>query len=331
MLRFLSRRLVATCFLVVGVFLMTFALARLLPGDPARLIAGARASPEAVAAVRERLGIDAPVAQQFVTYLGNMLEGDFGRSIITRRPISEDMLTYFPATLELVTFAALVSLLGGVLLGTIAAVYSARPPDMAARGVAVVGLSGLALIFQLVFFATFGLAPFGGRLATGVAPPAYVTGLISFDSLMSGRLDLFAPALHHMILPVAVLSIAPMAVIIRVVRTSMIEVLSQDYIRTARAKGISPWRLYTRHALGNSMLPIVTVFGLNLGLLISGTVFVELIYDWPGLGRYTANAIAGSDYNAIMAITLVISLAYTLINFLVDLSYSYLDPRVRLR
>ncbi|MCR9122749.1 MAG: ABC transporter permease [Phyllobacteriaceae bacterium] len=335
MAQFIVRRLIATLILIAGVIVMTFALARLLPGDPARLIAGARAGPDAVAAIRDRLGLDEPVHRQFLTYVSNVLEGDFGQSIITRRPIAEDILTFFPATLELVLLAGLVSVVLGVALGTVAAVYSARSADVAVRGAAVFGLSvpdfWLALIFQLVFFATFGLLPFGGRLGTGVVPPEFVTGFMTIDSLIAGRLDLFADALRHMIMPVAVLAIPSMAIIIRVVRVSMLEVLSQDFIRTARAKGISPFQVYARHALGNAMLPIITVFGLNLGLLISGAVFIELIFDWPGLGRYTANAISASDYNAIMAITLVVALAYTLINFLVDLSYAVLDPRVSLK
>ncbi|SLN69714.1 Dipeptide transport system permease protein DppB [Roseovarius albus] len=334
MLRFILRRAVATTFLLIGVILMTFALARLLPGDPARLIAGARANAEAVAAVRERLGLDDPITTQFVTYVGNVLEGDFGRSVITRRPISEDILTFFPATLELVIVAAFISLVLGVFLGALAAVRSGKPTDIGVRGVAVTGLSvpdfWLALVFQLVFFATLGLLPFGGRLGTGVAPPEFVTGFMTIDSLIAGRFDLLIDALKHMILPVTVLAIPSMAITIRVVRTSMLEVLNQDFIRTARSKGISPARVYRHHALRNALLPIVTIFGLNTGLLISGAVFIELIYDWPGLGRYTANAISASDYNAIMAITLVVAIAYTLINFLVDLSYSFIDPRVNL-
>lgn len=334
MLRFILRRLLATTLLIIGVILMTFALARLLPGDPARLIAGARADASAVQAVRDRLGLDDPIGTQFVTYIGNVLQGDFGTSIVTRRAISQDILTFFPATLELVLAAAAISLVMGVTLGVIASVFASRPPDVAVRGVAVFGLSvpdfWLALVFQLIFFATLGWLPFGSRLGTGVTPPDFVTGFMTVDALLAGRMDLFKDAATHMILPVLVLSIPSMSIIVRVVRTSMLEVLNQDYIRTARAKGISRLRLYTRHALSNSLLPIVTVFGLNLGLLISGAVFIELIYDWPGLGRYTANAISGSDYNAIMAITLVISVAYTLINFAVDLSYSFLDPRVKL-
>ncbi len=313
---------------------MTFALARLLPGNPARLIAGARADADAVAAVRERLGLDDPIAAQFATYVGNVLQGDFGHSIVTRRPISQDILTFFPATLELVIVAALLSLVLGTLFGVLAAVSSGKPADAGVRGLAVMGLSvpdfWLALVFQLIFFAMLGLLPFGGRLGTGVTAPEFVTGFMTIDSLRAGRLDLLGDALNHMILPVIVLAIPSMAITIRVVRTSMLEVLNQDFIRTARSKGIAPTRVYRHHALRNALLPIVTIFGLNTGLLISGAVFIELIYDWPGLGRYTANAISASDYNAIMAITLVVSIAYTLINFLVDLSYSLLDPRVSL-
>lgn len=334
MIRFILRRAVSTSFLIIGVILMTFALARLLPGDPARLIAGARANADAVAAVRDRLGLDDPIVTQFITYIGNVLEGDFGRSIITRRPISVDIQTYFPATLELVIVAALISVVLGTLFGVLAAVRFGKPADVGVRGVAVMGLSvpdfWLALVFQLIFFATLGLLPFGGRLGTGVTPPDFVTGFMTVDSLLAGRLDLFTDALNHMILPVIVLAIPSMAITIRVVRTSMLEVLNQDFIRTARSKGINPLRVYLHHALRNALLPIVTIFGLNTGLLISGAVFIELIYDWPGLGRYTANAISASDYNAIMAITLVVSIAYTVINFLVDLSYSLLDPRVSL-
>jgi ABC-type dipeptide/oligopeptide/nickel transport system permease component len=331
--RFIIRRLISTCLLLVGVILMTFALARLLPGDAARLIAGARASPEAVAAVREKMGLDAPVSTQFIHYVGQVLQGDFGRSIVSRRPISQDILTYVPATLELVFFAAIVSLIGGITLGTIAAAYSKSAPDVAVRGVAVMGLPDfwLALVIQMIFFAGLGLLPFGGRLDLGVTPPSYVTGFLTIDSILAGRTDLLGQTLMHLILPGWVLSIPSMAITIRVVRTTMLDVLTQDFIRTARAKGIAPWRVYACHALGNAMLPVITIFGLNLGLMISGAVFIELIFDWPGLGRYTANAIGGSDYNAIMAITLVVALSYTMINFLVDLSYAFFDPRVNLR
>ncbi|MEO5756756.1 MAG: ABC transporter permease [Mesorhizobium sp.] len=332
---FILRRLVSTLFLLAGVLVMTFALARILPGDPARLIAGARAGPEAVADVRAQLGLDLPLVQQFVHYVSGILHGDFGRSIITRRPISQDILTFFPATCELVILASFISLIGGVALGTAAAVNSSGKTDAAVRVISVFGLSvpdfWMALIAQLLFFSVLGVLPFGGRLATGIAMPPYVTGFLSVDSLLAGRLDLFADALRHMILPIIVLAIPSMAVIIRVVRTTMLDVLSADYIRTARAKGIAPLKVYLRHALANSLLPIVTVFGLNMGLLISGAVLVELIFNLPGLGRYTADAISGSDYNAIMAITLVVSAAYIVINLAVDLSYVFLDPRVELK
>ena len=333
--RFVLRRLISTVLLMLGVVLMTFALARLLPGDPARLIAGARASPEAVDALRVQLGLDAPITTQFARYIGQVMQGDFGRSIVTRRPISEDIATYVPATLELVTFAAILSLIVGLSLGVIAAARSHGITDAAVRGVAVTGLSvpdfWMALILQLIFFASLGLLPYGGRLDVGMTAPDPFTGFLTLDALLAGNGAMLWQSLRHLVLPAIVLAIPSTAIIIRVTRTAMLEVLGQDYIRTARTKGIAPWKVYAKHALGNALLPIVTIFGLNLGLMISGAVFVELIYDWPGLGRYTANAIAGSDYNAIMAITLVVSVAYTVINFLVDLSYAFLDPRVKLQ
>ena len=333
--RFVLRRLISTVLLMLGVLLMTFALARLLPGDPARLIAGARASPEAVDALRRQLGLDAPITTQFARYIGQVMQGDFGRSIVTRRPISDDIASYVPATLELVAFAATLSVIVGLSLGVIAAARSRSATDAVVRGVAVTGLSvpdfWMALILQLIFFASLGLLPYGGRLDVGVTAPDTFTGFLTLDALLAADGAMLWQSLRHIVLPAIVLAIPSTAIIIRVTRTAMLEVLGQDYIRTARAKGIAPWKVYAKHALGNALLPIVTISGLNLGLLISGAVFVELIYDWPGLGRYTANAIAGSDYNAIMAITLVVSVAYTLINFLVDLSYAFLDPRVKLQ
>lgn len=334
MLQFLLRRLFFTTFLLTGVVMITFALARLIPGDPARLIAGARANAEAVQNVRDSLGLDLPVWQQFERYVTHILQGDFGTSVVTRRPILDDMTVFLPATLELVIYAAVLSVLLGVAAGTLAAVRASRRADFAVRGGAVLGLSvpdfWIALVAQLIFFASLGWLPFGGRLPTGAAPPEAFTGLYSVDSLLAGNLELFGTVATHLLMPVVVLSIPSAAIITRVVRTTMLDVLNEDFIRMAWAKGLRPHAVYLRHALRNALLPVITVFGLNLGVLMSGAVFIELIFDWPGLGRYTADSIASSDYNAIMAITLVVSVAYTVINMLVDLSYAVFDPRVRL-
>jgi len=335
MLRFLARRTISTLILICGVMVLTFTLARIMPGDPARLIAGARANPETVAAVRNSLGLDQSIPRQFLHYVSSVAEGDFGRSIVTRREISQDMATFLPATLELVFCAALLSGIAGIGLGVLAAIRRSGLVDIGARGTALFGLSvpdfWVGLMLQLLFFSTLGLLPFGGRLDTGVPPPDFVTGFYTVDALIAGDLGLFRQAAIHLVLPSLVLMLPSTAVLIRVTRASMLEVLTLDYIRTARAKGISPLRVTVNHALRTALLPIITVFGLNLGLLISGAVFVELIFDWPGLGRYTANAIAGTDYNAIMAITLVVSVSYTLVNLLVDLSYALIDPRVDLQ
>ncbi len=188
----------------------------------------------------------------------------------------------------------------------------------------------MALLLQFAFFSLLPVLPFGGRLDTGVAPPPAVTGLYTVDALVTGHFALFGQAVLHLILPVVALALAEMGLAARIVRASMLEVLGQDYVRTARAKGLSETRVFLRHALRNALLPLVTIVGLEFGLLLSGTVLVESIFAWPGLGRYMADAIVSSDYNAIMGVTIVVTAGYVLINLVVDLLYAYLDPRVRL-
>jgi peptide/nickel transport system permease protein len=222
----------------------------------------------------------------------------------------------------------------GLALGVFSAIRPGSAVDIGGRFIAIGGLSipnfWIALLLQFLFFSILGMLPFGGRLDTGVAPPTTFTGLYTVDSLLTGRLDLFVQAVTHLILPVIALGLAEMGLVARIVRASMLEVLGQDYIRSARAKGLTSWRIYRRHALRNAMLPVVTIIGLEFGLLLSGTVLVESIFAWPGLGRFMAEAITSSDYNAIMGVTIVVTLGYVLINLVVDLAYAYLDPRVRL-
>lgn len=334
MARFLLRRAWFTVLLLAGITVLTFTLARVMPGDPARLMAGPRASAESVEQVRRLNGLDQPVWVQFGDYVERLAEGDLGRSLVTRRPVSEDIARFLPATLELVITAALLGAVLGVVIGAVTAVRRGSGIDVGGRMAAIFGLSvpdfWLAILAQLVFFSAFSILPFGGRLDIGVTPPPGVTGLYTVDALIAGRFDLFVQAVEHLILPASVLMLPMMGILIRVVRASMLEVLNQDHVRTARAKGLGPVRLYLHHALRNALLPAVTVFGLELGFLMSGAVLVELVFAWPGLGRYTANAISNTDFNAIMGVTLVVATAYVLINFVVDLIYTRLDPRVRL-
>lgn len=331
---FLLRRLAFVVVVLFGVTILTFFLARVVPSDPARLIAGPRASSETVAEVRQERGLDRPLWDQYASYMGALMTADLGASLVTRRPVTDDLLTFVPATFELVLYALLAGTLFGLALGVFSAVRPRSAVDVGGRFVAIGGLSlpnfWVALLLQFVFFSILGMLPFGGRLDTGVAPPTTITGLYTVDSLVTGRFDLFVQSVTHLIMPVIALGLAEMGLVARIVRASMLEVLGEDYIRSARSKGLASWRIYRRHALPNAMLPVVTVIGLEFGLLLSGTVLVESIFAWPGLGRYMAEAISSSDYNAIMGVTIVVTLGYVLINLLVDLTYAYLDPRVRL-
>lgn len=333
LLGLVARRLFAASFLLVGIVFLTFALSRLLPGDPARMYAGARATPEAVALVRQQLGLDAPVLTQFQTYVTALAQGDLGLSIVTRRPVVEDVLSFLPATVELVLAAAVIGILAGTALGTWAACRQERLPDYSARGLAVLGLSlpdfWLAILMQLIFFSALGWLPLGDRLNLDTLPPPTVTGLLLPDALLAGNLPLAWEILRHLALPALVLSLPLAGLLTRTTRAATIEVLGKDYVRHARAKGLSRRRILVRHVMRNAMMPGVTVIGLQLGFMISGAVLVETVFNWPGVGRYAAQAIRAVDYNAIMAMTLILSCAYVLINLAVDLAYVWLDPRLR--
>lgn len=332
MIRFIARRLATTVITLVGILMLTFFLSRVMPGDPARLLAGPRASAELVERVRELNGLDQPIWVQFSAYVQRIATGDLGTSIVTRRPVLDDIAQYFPATLELVLVTFVLACVVGIGTGLVAGINAGNAIDMTGRGMAIGGLSlpdfWVAILAQLLFYSTLGWLPFGGRLPTGWTPPEPVTGFYTVDALIGGNPGLAGTAFVHLVLPASVLALAAAGLIARIVRASILEVLSQDYVRFARAKGISATRLYLRHVLSNALLPVVTFLGLLLGLLLSGAVLVELVFAWPGIGRYTANAVSSSDYNAIMGVTLVVAGGYVLINFLVDLLYLRLDPRV---
>ncbi len=332
MLSFLIRRLILLLFVVWGISLVTFMLARVVPTDPARLIAGPRAGPEAVAVVRRDYGLDRPAVEQYLRYMAGLSAGDLGRSFTTRRPVTEDLRAFFPATVELALAALLIALLLGLPIGIIAALRRNSTIDYAGRSFATFGLSlppfWVGLLAQLVFYSGLTLLPIGARLSQDVLPPPTLTGLYTVDSLIAGQVATFLDALHHLVLPAIVLSFSTTAVFVRLMRTSLLEVLGQDYVRTARAKGLRERNVVMRHALRNALLPVLTLGGLQLGLLLSGTLLVESIFTWPGIGRYSAQAITGADYNGIMGVTIVIALIYLLVNTAVDLLSAWLDPRV---
>jgi peptide/nickel transport system permease protein len=287
---------------------------------------------EAVEVVRKDYGLDRPVLEQYLHYMGDLLRGDLGRSFSSRRLVTEDLRDFFPATVELTLASLVIAVMLGLPIGIIAAVRRNSVSDYAGRTFATLGLAvpafWVGLMAQLVFYSGLTLLPVGGRLSQDVATPPFMTGLYTLDSLLNGQFKTFGDALAHLILPASVLSFSTTAVFVRLVRTSLLEVMTMDYIRTARAKGLAGPGIVLHHALRNAMLPVITIGGLQLGLLLSGTLLVELIFSWPGLGRYSAQSIVSSDYNGIMGVTLVIALIYLIVNTIVDLLYAWLDPRI---
>ncbi len=331
--RLLVRRLLFMAFVLWGVSLITFFLARVAPADPARLIAGAHANAAAIANVRAIYGLDQPLPVQYVHYLTGLLQGDLGTSFATRRPVASDLLAYLPATVELSVYALVIGSTLGIVLGVVAALRVGSKTDGGSRFIAVLGLSmpafWLAILLQLVFYSALKVLPLAGRLDTGMLAPPHVTGFMTIDALLAGQWATFSAAVRHLILPVVTLSLAEIGLMARVVRTSMLEIMEADFMRTAAAKGASRRRVIVRHGLRNALLPAVTILGLEAALLAGGVFLVETIFAWPGVGRYAFDAILASDYNAIMGVTVTGAVIYVGINLIVDIAYLYLDPRIR--
>ncbi len=327
------RRLVLLVFVVAGVAIVTFTISHLIPGDPAQLIAGDKASAETLAHVRQELGLDRPVTQQFIIYVKQLLSGDLGQSLRTRRSVSSDIALFLPATLELGISALIMAILIGVPLGVLSAIYKDGPIDQVARAVSVAGISmpvfwfGLALI--IVFYVKIPILPGSGRIELGIAPPPRVSGFFLIDSLVAGDMAAFRSTLYHLVLPAFVLAFANLGIITRQIRASMLDVLQEDYVRTARANGLSRSAVILRHALPNALIPSVTLLGLAVGDLLYGAVLTETIFAWPGMGSYVVSSIQTLDFPAIMGFTIVASLGYVLINLAVDLTYMVLDPQIR--
>jgi peptide/nickel transport system permease protein len=332
-LHLIARRLFFLVFVLLGLSLITFTLSHLVPSDPARMIAGPRASPEAVEKIRQDYGLDRPLYEQYIRYMSGVIRLDFGESLSSRRPVNQDLKRYLPATVELTLYAMLFAVVAGIPLGVLSAVKRNSLLDAVTRTVSVLGLSipsfWLALMLQFLLFAQLGLLPDGQRLPIGVKEPPTITTLYTVDALLSGQFSLFLTALKHLAMPAFVLGFGSLAIVTRMVRSGMLEVLGQDYIRTARAKGLEQRTVVIRHALKNALLPAVTVIGLQIGLLLGGAVLVEIIFSWPGIGRYAFTAIQNFDYNAVISVTLIVGFAYVTVNLLVDIAYVLLDPRIR--
>ncbi|MFN8528709.1 MAG: ABC transporter permease [Anaerolineae bacterium] len=329
------RRILFTIPLLIGITFVSFLIANAIPADPinANLPANQLNNPTIVAAFRERWGLDRPPHEQYLIYLRNLLQGDLGTSIKTHHPITEDIQKFLPATIELATYAVVLGIVFGVGSGIVSAVWRNTPIDFIGRTFAVIGVSiplfVLALTFLSVFHAQLGWAAGPGRLDFTMDDPPTVTGMFTIDALIAGRMDIFQNALSHLLLPSLVLALYISGLISRVTRSSMLDVMSMDYMRTARAKGVRETLVVLRHGLTNALTPIVTVIGLSYGTLLSGAVLTESIFAWPGIGRYMFRASTSQDFPAIMGISLLIAFIYVVVNFVVDLLYYFLDPRIR--
>jgi peptide/nickel transport system permease protein len=329
----IARRLAFTVFVLWGVTLVTFFLSRVVPGDPARLMAGPQAGQVQVAHIRHIYGLDDPLIVQYGRYMRDLVHGNLGFSFVTRRNVRTDIATFLPATIELAGYALVVGFVLAIVTGTAAAYRRGRATDAAGRLTAIAGLSlpvfWLALLLQLLFHTKLGWLPLGGRLDPGATPPPHLTGLLTVDSLLTGNFSTFVSAAEHLVLPVAVLAAGVYGLMVRIMRTSVLDSLGEEYVRTAEAKGLSRWRVLRRHVLRNAMLPAVTVLGLEFGLLAAGVFVVESVFQWPGIGNYAFQAIQANDYNATIGAVLVIAVIYVVINLIVDIAYLYLDPRIR--
>ena len=332
--QYLIRRLLTLTITVVGIMVMTFFIALVVPLDPLAALAGPQAPPETVERLRALYGFDQPVYIQFGRYMGRLLQGDLGTSFQTGRPVLEDILSYFPATIELATTALIVAVLIGIPLGVLSAVYKNSLIDHLSRVLSLIGVSmpvfWLGLVLLLVFYFKLGWLPEPGRLDVMLLEPPRVTGMLLVDSLLAWDLEVFFDGLRHMVLPATVLGLWGMAGIARIVRSSMLDVLSQEYIKTARIKGLTEFLVLTRHALRNALVPAVTVIGLTYGGLLEGSVLTETIFSWPGLGRYLAKAFLTLDLNAVVGGTMLVALLFSLVNLLVDLVYAFLNPKITL-
>jgi peptide/nickel transport system permease protein len=333
---YIARRLLLMIPVFIGITLVTFTISHAVPADPIAANLGQRAqeNPSIVARYRHEWGLDRPLPVQYGLYIKNLFTGDLGVSITTRRPVTDDLRQFFPATLELSTAAILFAIFIGVPLGVIAAVRRNRFLDHISRVISLVGISTpvfwLGLLALIVFYYHLGILPATGQIDDGIPKPPTITGMLVLDSLLSGDWSALGNSVWHLVLPATVLGAYTMGIITRMTRGSMLEVLAQDYIRTARAKGVRPATVVLRHGLRNAILPTLTLVGLAYGSLLSGAVLTETIFSWPGIGRYATSTAGSFDFPAIMGVALLTASVFLLLNLVVDVLYGVLNPQIRL-
>ena len=330
---YVAKRLVLFVVVIFGVVTITFLLSHVIPADPVGAIIGENAPQELVEKIERQLGLDLPLHQQYIRYIKGILHWDFGMSLRTQKPVSADLKTYFPATLELIILSMLIATTCGIGIGILSAVRRNKLPDNLSRILSLIGISmpafWLGLLFILILYYHLGIIPPGGRLSPSFSPPPTVTGLYTLDSLIAGEFETFWDAFHHLLGPALVLGWIQTAYICRVTRSSMLEVLNEEYIRTARIKGLKERIVILRHAFRNAAIPVITIVGISFGYLLEGSVLTETVFGYPGLGRYSVNSFLSLDLNAVMGSMTLIAICYALSNLIVDLLYGFLDPRIR--
>jgi len=334
---YIAYRLLLAIFVIFGVVTVVFFVSRVIPSDPAALWVGAHPTKEAIEKAREELHLDEPIINQYFYYLASLLRGDLGVSIRTHNPVAEDLRSAFTATFELILVAELIAIIIGIPLGVYSAVKKDSWLDNLSRIIAISGVSlpafWFGIILQLLFFKYLHLLPLAGRVDTVVLlehPLTTITGFYLVDSLITGNIPVFIDALRHIILPAITLAMYPIGLITRQVRSMMIEVLQENYIRTAWAYGLPPKKIYFKYALKNAIVPALITVGLSFAYTLVGAFLIELIFNWPGLGRYAAYSILSMDYPAVLGVTIVAATAYVFINLIVDIIQVYLDPRIKL-
>jgi peptide/nickel transport system permease protein len=333
MLSYLLRRSALAGLMLFGLICLTFVIANVAPADPAALAAGPDAGRAQIEQARREYGLDKPLPEQFLRYVSDLAHGDFGRSVATGRSVGQDLARYFPATLELCLVAMAFGLVAGISLGMLSALFKDQWLDHATRIFAVSGVAlppfWFGLLLQLGFAVWLGWLPTSGRIGVSTDPGQPISGLLLVDSALRGNGPLFVQVLSYILLPALVLSLPCLASILRVNRSEMVEALRADYITAARAHGVSRWRLVTVHALKNAMLPTLAIIGLRWGWMMSSTVLVETVFDWPGIGLYAVSSATSGDFKPVMGVTLIVGLNFMLVNLIVDLLYGVLDPRLR--
>jgi ABC-type dipeptide/oligopeptide/nickel transport system permease component len=331
---YILRRLVFLVVICFGVTLFTFLLSHVIPGDPARLVAGPGADKQQILAIRARFGLDKPLLPQYFDYLRSLFHGDLGTSIVTREPVTTDIRSRLPATLELVVVSFILYLGLGLSLSAWAATTRIRAVDVIVRVLSTIAFAVpafvLALWLQILFFFHLGWLPSSGRLNVTTTPPPNVTGFYLIDSVIAGQWGTLEDSATHLVLPVAALMLGLLAIAVRLTRATILNELDKDYVKMLRLKGLSEGVIMRRHVMRNALVPSLALYGIQFGYLIGGTVVVETIFSWPGLGSYAFDSVAALDYAPVMGVTLVLTAIFVTVNIVIDLLYPLIDPRIRL-